>query len=623
MGAQPANFFESLAGTPVLYDRLRPEHYGKTGIPYKFHCTAETQTILERMFQDLFARTVPVFGAVERVLSAGAWVNKPGQHGNGKAFDLDAIHWERARFIALEQPVNKSLYLAIQALCNKHCGMVLGYDYNPDHHDHLHVDISRSVQFREANSVVSFIQQTLNTFYGQRLEVDGEYGEETENALNETLATLRIPNVHTVDNWKRFLDAVCDEGISRVGAALAAERVTDMSLSTRALPAHTLSVYASSADAHIERAPPAMADVGADPLLPAADEPAVAAPSLLAVRPDTGRIDLSYKPFQTWNISSRMVGNKEQWFADFDDVSQFYLGYRFTFDDTYTGLARTGSARAVQIPYDHEVYRPKFGEWASFIRPTGRCESEGQFLVVNSWDAAAMTFGFFQMAAHTGEHLAALFRELLDALPDEADKFFPEIKLGKQLGHGEPMQLFAVNGTDRLDLDKAVAPSDGLHSESYYRGHFMGFFNPHRGRLDREEVAAAARWIAWMVKSEAARDICVRNAVNGTKKAVKRVHNFVVQKHHPKYANGFDGIAMDLVAAAMDVKHHGRRNRDLGQSNDESIFGALVAPDPMAAFAKIDTGWREDRSKRSIREIRAMERWFSGKIYDAATEVFH
>lgn len=111
-----------------------------------------------------------------------------------------------------------------------------------------------------------------------------------------------------------------------------------------------------------------------------------------------------------------------------------------------------------------------------------------------------MTFGFFQMAAHTGEHLADLFRELIDALPDEADKFFPELKLGKQIGHGSPMQLFAVNGSDRLDLDKAIAPRDGLPSASYYRGRFMGFFNPHRGQLDREEVAAAARWIAWMVK---------------------------------------------------------------------------------------------------------------------------
>ena len=87
-----------------------------------------------------------------------------------------------------------------------------------------------------------------------------------------------------------------------------------------------------------------------------------------------------------------------------------------------------------------------------------------------------------------------------------------------------------------------------------------------------------------MVTSPKAREVCVRNAVNGAKKAVRRIHTYVSQQHHLKYPNGLDGIAMDLVAAAMDVKHHGRRNRDLGQSNDQSIFAASTASDPMAVF---------------------------------------
>lgn len=604
MAPQPANFFQNLAGVPALYDRLKPEHYGKIGITYKFHCAVELQAALEALFQDLFARTVPHFGPAHRVLSAGTWVNKPGQHGHGKAFDLDAIHWEKIQFIALRQPTQKPLYLAVQALCHKHLGVVLGYDYNPDHRDHLHIDISRPAQFRETNSVTGFLQQALNTLFGQTLVVDGEYGDGTERALGDTLSTLGIANVHTVDNWVRFLDAVSDRAIATVAASLEAERG-----SVSALRVQT------------ETAP--VADVDADPSLPGIDEDTVEAPNILAARSDTGRIDLGYKPFPGWAISSRPVGNKEQWFVDFDDVGQLYLGYKFAFENRYEGLARTGSSSAAHIPYDHEAYRPLFGDWASFLQATGRCESEGQFLVVNSWDAAAMTFGFFQMAAHTGSHLADLFRELIDALPDEADRFFPELKLGKQIGQGDTTQLFAVNGADYLDLDKPVRPTDGLPAEPYYRGHFMGFFNPDRGRLDREETAAAARWLAWMVTSPKAREVCVRNAVIGAKKAVKRVHAYVGQQHHPNYRNGLDGVAMELVAAAMDVKHHGRRNRDRGQSNDQSIFDALTASDPMAAFAKIDTGWREDRSKRSVREIRAMRPWFSGKVYDAANETFH
>ena len=608
MAIQPANFFQSLAGVPVLYDRLHADHYGKTGIPYKFHCTSDLQAVLEVFFQDLFARTV-AFGQPQSILSAGAWVNKPGQHGQGKAFDLDAIHWERVKFVSLEQPTRKTLYLAIQALCNKHLGVVLGYDYNPAHHDHLHVDISRTVGFREVSSVTQFLQQALNTFYGQTLGVDGEYGEDTETALKATLAVLGIPNVTTVDNWKKFLNAVCDEGVSRVAAGVDAH------------PPSGPAPHSHAILAHVDTAP-LMADIEANPSLPMAHEPAVSAPSVLVARPDTGRIDLQYKPFPTWAINSKIVGGKEQWFADFDDVQQFYLGYKFAFDNQYVGLARTGSANATQVTYDHEVYRPTFGDWASFIFPTSRCESESQFLVVNSWDAAAITFGFFQMAGHTGEHLSVLFRELIQALPDEADKFFPELKLGNQIGESQATHLFAVNGTDHLDLDVASVPTDGLGGSSWYRGRFMRFFNPDRGRLDREEVISAARWIAWMVKSTKAREICVHNAVGGAKRAVKRVHAYVAQQHHPRYPSGLNGVSMDLVAAAMDVKHHGRFNRDLGQDNNQSIFSALTAADPMAAFAKIDTGWREDRSKRSVKEIKAMKPWFDGKVYDVTNESF-
>jgi hypothetical protein len=338
MAAQPSNFFQSLAGIPVLYDRLKPEHYGKIGIPHRFHCTNETQDVLEALFQDLFARTTPHFGAAERILSAGAWVDKPGQHGLGRAFDLDAIHWRRVRFVALEQPVHKQLYLAVQALCNKHCGIVLGYDYNPAHHDHLHVDTGRDVRFREANSVVSFLQQALNALYGHTLSVDGEFGPNTERALNDTLATLGIAGVSAVADWKRFLDAVCTEAISRVAAALDAEGAARSSAATTAAIA-------------------AMADSETDPSLPAAQELYVAPQAVLAARPDTGRIDLDYKPFANWAVNSRIVGNTEQWFADFDDVSQFYLGYRFAFESRYVGLARTGSSGATQVPYDHAFYR--------------------------------------------------------------------------------------------------------------------------------------------------------------------------------------------------------------------------------------------------------------------------
>jgi hypothetical protein len=599
MPKQPSNFFDSLVGVPVLYDRLEG-HYGKTGIPYKFYCTPKTENTLAAFFTDLFGRTVRL-GKPIRILSAGAWVSKPGQHGEGKAFDLDAIHWERVHFITLNQPRQKPLYLAVQALCLKYFGTVLGYDYNRAHQDHLHVDIGREVRFRETQSVAFFVQQALNSFFGYKLEIDGENAGDTATALRDTLKRLGIGDVaSSVPEWIKFLELVCDRGVEAAADALDAE----------------ILIAGTSEGAAPTNSPAGLV----------AEEAPVEAAYILSLRPDTGLIDLTYQPLPNWRIRASVTASgTPQWFVDFNETRNFYLGYRNKFAPAFVGLARTGSTSAERLPYDHQAYRLNFGEWASFIYPTGRCESEASFLVVNAWDAAAMTFGFFQMAAHTGEHLSMLFRELIKALPDEAERFFPELRLGSQIG--KPPQagqdrLFAVNGSQRLDLDVAAPPPDGMPASLWFRGHFMRFLNPHRGQIDQEELHAAARWVAWLATSTAAREICVQNAVNGAKRTVRRVHDYVLSRAHDRYPTGLDGVSMGLVQAAMDVQHHGRCNRDLGEKPNQSIFGALIAADPMAAFAKIDTGWREDRSKRSVAEIKAMEPWFNNKHYSVAAQDF-
>lgn len=607
MAPRPSNSFRQLAGVEVLYDRL-DSHYGVTGIPYDFHCTEATESALDAMFADLFERTVPHFGAAQRILSAGAWVEKPGQHGLGKAFDLDAIHWERLRFIALEQPIQTHIYLAVQAICHKHFGVVLSYDFNADHHDHLHVDSSQSVAFRPVRSTTTFVQRVARHMFGHAVHVDGEYGKLTEAALKDVLARLGIADIGTQARWKAFLHVVSDLAISRVTARLQAD-------SPGAMPAAALT-------GPVTETVDDLADDMSDPASPTAEDTQALSASLLSLRPQTGMIDLAYKPYPDWRISSRTVNGREQWYADFAGLRDVYLGYLFTYSAAFKGLARTGSTAANALVYDHQLYRPQFGEWATFLVPTGRCESEGSFLVVNAWDIAAMTLGFFQMAAHTGEHLAELFVDLIRTLPAEAQRFFPEIRLGSQIGAPKPNKLYAVNGSHWLDLDAEVAPADGLGGAAYYRGNFMTLLNPHRGRLDAEEVAVAARWIAWMTTSSRARDVCVTNAVKLARRAVESVHAAVLSAGHPAYPRGLDGVAMALVAAAMDVKHHGRRNRDIGESVNQSILGALTANDPMAAFAKIDTDWREKRSIRSVQEIAAMRPWFDRKVYRAASEGF-
>lgn len=89
--SRPTNFFTSLAGVTVHYDRPPLAPYGSTGVSYRFHATEEFEQLLDVCFRELWA-ACPL-GSGEVITSAGAWVEKPNSfHNSGRAFDLDGIH---------------------------------------------------------------------------------------------------------------------------------------------------------------------------------------------------------------------------------------------------------------------------------------------------------------------------------------------------------------------------------------------------------------------------------------------------------------------------------------------------------------------------------------------------
>ncbi len=592
--ARPSNFFTHLDGVVVQYDRHPLGVYGVSGKNYRFHCLKSFEDQLAAFVADLRTKTEPLYGPMIRILSAGAYVNKPKMHGKGRAFDLDAIHWREETLVADQQPLKKTLYLLVQTIAYRHFGMVLAYNYDAAHKDHFHLDDSREVKFRESKSATYFMQEVVNHFYGAEIAIDGDYGNETEEALEDVFKEFNVAFPPDKDGWLAFLDAVETEALDR---------------------AHLERGYDDDPDDDdVVGSPPVAADIDEDDGVPTSA-------TTLAIRVDTGRIDTTYAPEPGWQVI-RNAGRPDKWYLERTGKPRLYLGYEYEFG-RYTGLARTGGVRSSAF-YDHRDYEAKHGLWAPFLVPTGKCESEGNFFVVNAWDSAAITLGFFQMAAHTGEHLADLFRDLLEALPDEADTYFPEIKLGKQIGFSgsEARRLFAVNGSDRLDLDEPAQHPDGLHFRSYDRGRFMAFFNPDRGKTDLEEAVTTARWIAWLQGSEAARNVIVDNAVAISKRAVEKVHKLALAANMPQLPDGLDGIGMDVVQAAMDTKHHGRRHRDRGWSTDRSILHALSMNDPLSSFRAIDTGWREDRAKRNVDEIQKMKPIFDGKVLNTSKIIF-
>jgi hypothetical protein len=194
---QPTNSFKTLGGgVPVHYDRLpSPHHYGSQGKEHTFHCAQDFEALLDDAFQALWLYTG--LGQAQVITSAGAYTNKPGQHGQGRALDIDGIFWSNKTFVTLHagwQGQDRTFYFGIEAVLRMHFGVVLDYEYNAPHRDHFHVDDSQNLGFsKQSRSKVRSLQGMLNHVWGKNVDEDGEWGDQTAGAVSEVLVVAGLP----------------------------------------------------------------------------------------------------------------------------------------------------------------------------------------------------------------------------------------------------------------------------------------------------------------------------------------------------------------------------------------------------------------------------------------------
>lgn len=204
---QPTASFTSLAGVPVHYDRPPVSGYGTRGVAKRFFSDAGFTSILERCFQELW-QECPL-GRAEVITSAGAYVNKPGQHGAGRAFDLDGIFWSGKGFVTLNDGFNagdRKFYYGVECILRRHFGQVLNFDYNADHRDHFHVDAAQPVGLRKGSTAVTvFVQGVLRRVYALAVDVDGKWGPATDEALRRAATAAGMSGVASVADWQKFL----------------------------------------------------------------------------------------------------------------------------------------------------------------------------------------------------------------------------------------------------------------------------------------------------------------------------------------------------------------------------------------------------------------------------------
>lgn len=214
--SRPDNFFTSLAGVPVHFDRFpTPYGYGSRGKPYQFYCHKPFEEKLDACFAELW--TVCPLGKPDLIISAGTWVDRSGEPGRkkgyhelGLAFDLDGIFWPTKTFISKRYPDDPRFYLAIEAVLRKHFGVVLDYNYNAAHHDHFHLDDGDEVGFATtARSECCFVQAALTHVLNIPTPITGVYED-----ARDSLHLANAGDLKKLKTWMAFLNHVATQGFA-------------------------------------------------------------------------------------------------------------------------------------------------------------------------------------------------------------------------------------------------------------------------------------------------------------------------------------------------------------------------------------------------------------------------
>ena len=239
-------------------------------------------------------------------------------------------------------------------------------------------------------------------------------------------------------------------------------------------------------------------------------------------------------------------------------------------------------------------YRAELDHWADLLEVTGACESRNRFNLVNTYDRAKFTFGFYQFAAHTPrDNLILLFHRLAELA--EFRSYFPELEIRNGRLH-----RLDDNGS-ATDLEQEFMAANGEQQIML----FMNYLNPLRKPIDRQEVLQAARLIHWCSRDPAMRRAQVHVAAD--------ILQQKMMKRHARKLD-LDGRSDTVCAIVADIFHQGR-------SDYATVRAILSSGSPEDALLTVnDAKWR-GRNRRLASAIRQSGQ-FGSKVYKAATNEF-
>lgn len=243
--------------------------------------------------------------------------------------------------------------------------------------------------------------------------------------------------------------------------------------------------------------------------------------------------------------------------------------------------------------YAAEDYVEQIDHWAHIIDATAFCESKSYMNLINTYDRAKFTFGFYQLAAHTPkDNLILLFRQLMNL--SQAKNYFPELTIHDGALHRLSSDGGLVNLEEPLDKQLQL---------------FMNFLNPRRKLIDEQEVLNAARLMHWTASDPEFREAQVKVSADILQKKMSK-------RYHRWY--GLDGASDTICTIIADIHHHGRASR-------KTVEAALKEANKEKALLEVNNEKYKDRNSRLKKKIKQMKdlNLLGKKTYDSAMNEFY
>ncbi|MEP0321731.1 hypothetical protein [Bauldia litoralis] len=263
---------------------------------------------------------------------------------------------------------------------------------------------------------------------------------------------------------------------------------------------------------------------------------------------------------------------KAKWRAEVTATGeQFLVGQTVGFSDSdgpHRGIYQTRVINEIpQLHYDRHRAEAVLGLWAHFMWPSVTAESgNGHHLILNTYDRARFTFGFYQLAAHTPEdNLILLFRSLL-ALDTSAD-YFPDLFLKNDRVHRRDGAT-----TYSLETVTTVHRPNGKIEKQLVG--FMTYLNPDTLNANEQEVMNGAKLMHWLLNDSAAM------------KTSEQVAFAIMHRKIKRLATAYKLAGKDprLAIWISDIAHQGRGKA----ATIKAALKASTLTKQLSALSKVD-----------------------------------